>query len=432
MGLPTAAPPDDPIAPAPAPVAPSSTPLGQGVTAADRVVSSAIRDLLEIAGRPDVLSLAGGLPDVGLLDQERFRAAAEAAASATGPNGPVALQYGPTAGVPALREAVAERLGVGPDEVVVTTGSQQGLDLLARALCAPGDVVALQEPAYLGAVQAFRAAGARVVGVPGDDEGMDVDALAGMIRRGLRPRAVYVVADHHNPTGAVLSPGRRHRLRELVDEHDVRLVEDAAYRDLHWGPPTRALFRGNGDTGSGDGAGAAPQVVHLGSSSKVLAPGLRVGWLAGPAAVRDAVVRLKQTSDLHTPTWNQLVVAHLLTDPHHAAHLEHLRREARRRCHALHRALTSELGDRVRLTRPDGGMFLWLEATDGTDTDALLGRGIDAGVAFVPGSAFAVPADPTSGLPATSWANTARLSFATQDPDGLRTAAARLASVWPS
>jgi 2-aminoadipate transaminase len=392
------------------------------------VASSAIRDLLRVAERPDVLSLAGGLPDVGLLDPARFRAAADAASSAPGPNGPVALQYGPTAGLAALRDPIAERLGVAPDDVVVTSGSQQAVELVARALCAPGDVVVLQEPAYLGAVQAFRAAGATVVGVPGDAEGIDVDAVTGCLRSGAAPRAVYVVPDHHNPTGAVMSPGRRQRLLELSAAHGVVLIEDAAYRDLHWGPPTRALLRPGAAVSSpaaqrGDRRERA-RVVHIGSSSKVLAPGLRIGWLTGPADVLDAVVRLKQAADLHTPTWNQLVVAHLLGDGHQPAHLERLRREYRRRSHVLHRALDERLGARVRVERADGGMFLWVTAVDGTDTDALLRRAIRAGVAFVPGSAFSV--DPGAGPAST----TARLSFATLPDERLREAATRLASVW--
>ncbi|UDY34708.1 aminotransferase-like domain-containing protein [Dermatobacter hominis] len=405
----------------------------RGATAAERVASSAIRDLLRVAERPDVLSLAGGLPDVGLLDPARFRAASEAATSVAGANGLVALQYGPTAGLAPLREVVAGRLGVDADEVVITTGSQQALDLVARALCAPGDVVVVQEPAYLGAVQAFRAAGATVVGVGGDDEGIDVDAVADLLHSGADVRALYVVPDHHNPTGAVLSPGRRHRLRALAAAYGVVLVEDAAYRDLHWGPPTRTLHRPGAVDGAAPGrrtAEASTRVVHVGSSSKVLAPGLRVGWLTGPADVLDAVVRLKQAADLHTPTWNQLVVAHLLADDEHPHHLERLRREYRRRSHALHRALSGRLGDRVRIDRSDGGMFLWMAALDGTDTDALLERAIAAGVAFVPGSAFAVPGPGRAGPAGPDSDSTARLSFATLPEARLEEAAARLASVW--
>lgn len=387
-------------------------------TAAERVTSSVVRDLLHLAERSEVISLAGGLPDVSLLDADRVHEASVAAAAATGPNGPVALQYGPTPGLSLLREVLAERLGVAPGSVAVTTGSQQALDLVARAVVRRGDVVLTQAPAYLGAVQAFRAAGAEVVGVPGDDQGLRTEEVALLLERGLQPRAIYVVADHHNPTGAVMSPGRRFRLRSLADSYGFLIVEDAAYRDLHWGPPTRPLFR------------PGERTVHIGSSSKVLAPGLRVGWLAAPDDVLDAVLRLKQAADLHTPTWNQMVVAHLLSDRHHAGHLERIRREYRTRAHALHRALTDRLGDRVRLTSPDGGMFLWMESLDGTDTDRLFERAIRCDVAFVPGSAFAVPdlgADTTRTVGAC---RTARLSFAGHDPHVLEEAADRLAACW--
>ncbi len=392
--------------------------VDDGATAADRVTSSVVRDLLHLAERGGVISLAGGLPDVSLLDRDRFQAASDAATAVTGPNGPVALQYGPTPGLAVLREALAARLDVEPGSVAVTTGSQQALDLVARAVVRHGDVVLTQAPAYLGAVQAFRAAGAEVVGVPGDDEGLRTEDVAGLLEAGLQPRAIYVVADHHNPTGAVMSPGRRFRLRSLADRYGFLIVEDAAYRDLHWGPPTRPLFR------------PGERTVHIGSSSKVLAPGLRIGWLAAPDDVLDAVLRLKQAADLHTPTWNQMVVAHLLTDRHHAGHLERIRREYRTRAHALHRALADRLGDRVRLTSPDGGMFLWMESLDGTDTDRLFERAIRADVAFVPGSAFAVPdlgAEPTS---AVEPCRTARLSFAGHAPDVLEEAGRRIADCW--
>ncbi len=377
--------------------------------AADRVGSSRIRELLDLVDRPDVRSLAGGLPDVSLLDPDRVHAAFEAALAATGPLGPTALQYGPTAGIAPLREHLAGELGVGPADVVVTTGSQQALDLLARSLCAPGDVVVLEEPAYLGAVQAFRSADAWLLGVPGDDRGMDVDALASLIDDGVRPAVVYVVADHHNPTGSVLSPGRRARLLELADRVGAVVVEDAAYRDVHWGPPTRALH------------GRGARVVHVGSSSKVLAPGLRVGWMTGPEDVVAAVARLKQSADLHTPTANQLVVAHLLTDGHQPAHLERLRRTSRERSIALATALRERLGDRVTVDVPDGGMFLWLRARDGTDTDELLARALAHGVALVPGSAFTLDGRPTTN---------ARLSFATLAPELLVDAADRLDRAW--
>lgn len=402
-------------------------------TAADRVGSSTIRDLLRLAERPDVLSLAGGLPDVGLIDAERFRAAIHAAASAEGPNGPIGLQYGPTAGLLELRSVIGRRLDVPADDVVITTGSQQGLDLVARAVCAPGDLVVVQRPAYVGAVQAFRSAGATVRSVAGDDEGLDVAALAALIDDGAMPAVLYVVADHHNPTGTVMSPGRRATLRALGRRHGFLIVEDAAYRDVHWGPPTTTVFC------------PGERTVHLGSSSKVLAPGLRIGWMTGPADVLERVTRLKQAADLHTPTWNQLVVAHLLSDAQHEAHLDRLRSVYRERSLALHGALLHHLGERVQMSVPDGGMFLWLRSTDGTDPQSVLDRalgGVDTGslrevdprsagaVAFVPGAAFTVPGEPVAVDDADHPDRTARLCFASHPPDRLAEAAERLSRAW--
>lgn len=390
-------------------------------TAADRVGSSTIRDLLRLAERPDVVSLAGGLPDVGLLDPERFRAATVAAGNAHGPNGAVGLQYGPTAGLAELRGVLGGRIGVPADDVVVTTGSQQGIDLIARACCAPGDVVVVQRPAYVGAVQAFRAAGAIVHSVPGDGDGMDVDALAALIQSGTKPAVVYVVAEHHNPTGAVLSPDRRLQLRALGRDHGFLLVDDGAYRDLHWGPPTQEVFC------------VGERTVQLGTSSKVLAPGLRIGWMTGPPDVLDAVIRLKQAADLHTPTWNQLVVAHLLSDAEHAAHLDRIRAEYRDRSAALHSALRHYLGDRIEVALPDGGMFLWLRSTDGTDPQQVLDRSLasaSGAVAFVPGVAFAVPGESVPDGDADQPNRTARLCFASHPPDRLTDAAQRFAQLW--
>lgn len=410
-----------------------ATPLSERETAADRVGSSTIRDLLRLAERPEVLSLAGGLPDVGLIDAGRFRAALDAAAGTHGPNGPVGLQYGPTAGLRDLRHVVGRQLDVPVDDVVITTGSQQGLDLIARACCAPGDVVVVQRPAYVGAIQAFRSAGATLRSVAGDDQGMVVEELASLLDSGISPAVIYVVADHHNPSGAVLSSDRRMQLRALARDHGILIVEDAAYRDLHWGPPTNPIFS------------PGESMVHLGSSSKVLAPGLRVGWMTGPADVLDRVTRLKQSADLHTPTWNQLVVAHLLSDGHHAAHLERLRCEYRRRSLALHGALVTHLGERARIALPDGGMFLWLRSTDGTDLHRVLDRalrgagpgpahggggGERTGVAFVPGSAFVVPGEAVPVDDADHPDRTARLSFALHRPDRLVDAAERLSRAW--
>lgn len=375
-------------------------------------MASRIRELLRLVDQPGVLSLAGGLPAAEALDVPRVRAAAGRALDLVGPLGPVALQYGPTEGVETLRALLGRRLGVDAATVLVTTGSQQAIDLLARTWCGRDDTVVVEHPSYLGALQAFTAAGARIVAIGGDTDGIDVDHLSLELARGLRPRLVYVVPNFHNPTGSVLAADRRRRLAELADTHGFLIVEDDPYGELRFvGTPLASI------------ADASARVVRLGSASKILAPGLRVGWLSGPPEVVDAAARLKQVADLHTPALNQLIVAELLGDePAQRLHIDAIRARYHERAGALARALTQHLGDRVRHDAPRGGMFTWAIATDGTDTDALLPRALAAGVAFVPGSAF-------SAVPG-SFPDAMRLSFATLDPGSLDRAVSRLRHAW--
>lgn len=378
----------------------------------DRAGSSAIRDLLHLTQRPEVLSLAGGLPA-----PETFPASllAEAAAEALAPGAAdAALQYGTTEGHPGLRALVGEPFGAGLDEVVITHGSQQALELLVRATVDPGDTVALAEPAYLGAVQVCRAADARLLPIRRDEQGLDPDHLAELLAAGERPRLVYVVANHDNPTGATLAVERARRLAELADRYGFVIVDDDPYGALRWAgtpcPPARTLTE---------------RAVALGSVSKVLAPGLRVGWAIGPAPLIRAVVQLKQQADLDTGAFNQDVVFRARTRPGAwGPHLAGVREHHRRRAAALDAALADRFGDRLRRTVPEGGMFTWATFEDASiDTDALLPRAVEAGVAYVPGRCFAVGGDLRSSL---------RLSFATATPDELTDAVDRLAGVIPS
>jgi len=263
-----------------------------------------------------------------------------------------------------------------------------------------------------------------------DGDGLDVDALATILERSSRahrpdraartgsPKAVHVVPTFHNPTGAVLADERRRALGALADRHGMVVLEDDPYRDL-WFDEAAAGLAPVADHGE--------LVVRIGSASKVLAPGLRVGWAIGPRPIVAAAVRLKQAADLHTGGLDQLVVAHLLADEAaHLAHLQRARRTYARRAAALGRALEEALGDRLALPPVRGGLFLWGRATDGTDTTALLPRAVAGGVAFVPGSAFAV------GPGGDGHADRLRLSFASVGPDQAEEAAARLAAAWAS
>ncbi|MHB8662889.1 MAG: aminotransferase-like domain-containing protein [Acidimicrobiales bacterium] len=367
--------------------------------------SSAIRDLLELTERPDVISLAGGLPCA-----ELFPTAAIADATQVELREPDALQYSATQGYGPLREWIGAQRALPASCIVVTHGSQQALDLVARVLVDPGRPVALGDPGYVGAIQAFTAAGARLVGIPTDADGLRVDALSDELGRGLRPALVYVVPNFDNPTGATLSPERRTALCRLADRYGFWIVADDPYGELRW----------SGDAGR-PLAELSDRVITLGSFSKTLCPGLRVGFAAGPAEIIGQLVLLKQAADLHTATLTQRVVLRVVETPGFlAAHLGLLRARYREQANALIAALEQRTRNRLRLSRPDGGMFVWAQLTDaGADATVLLGRSLELGVGFVPGAAFDVSAHHTASL---------RLSFATVRPDTLREGARRLAA----
>lgn len=375
---------------------------------AGRVGSSAIRDLLRLTEQPGVISLAGGLPAAEALPAADIAAAA--AEILAGPGAVAALQYGPTEGIAPLRDWIGRARGVPPDRVVVTHGAQQALDLVARALLRPGDPVVLAEPAYVGALQAVRAAGGRPLPVPADEGGLDVGALAALLRGGARPRLLYTVSELHNPTGATLAAERRPVLAGLAERYGFVVVDDDAYAPLRWeggAPPPLRRY--------------SDRVVTVGSFSKVLAPGLRVGHVVGPGAVMRDVVLLKQAADLHTGSLDQRIVHALVSRPGFlAARCERLRRLYAGRAGALADALDAVLGDRVRFRRPEGGLFLWVELPGVTDTAAMLDAALARGVAFVPGAAFAV----APGAGPSRWA---RLSHASLAPDDAARAARLLA-----
>ncbi len=367
------------------------------------VRSSAIRDLLKLTERPGILTLAGGLP---APDTFPTGALAEVAAKVLAD--PDAVQYSTTEGHLPLREWIATRAHgrVDPDDVLVTTGSQQGLDLVVRALCDPGDTVAADAPGYLGALQVLQANGCRVLPVPVDEHGLDPDALEGLLVAGERPRLVYSCASLQNPTGTTLPLARRRRVAELADRYGFVVVEDDPYSALRWAgeqpPPMTTL---------------TDRAVWLSTFSKTLAPGLRLGWMVAPEPIRAAATRLKQAVDLHTPTLSQRLAAELVTRPGwFDAHLRDLVPVYQQRAQALAAALHEQLGERASFAEPEGGMFLWV-GLDGVDTDALLPRAVEHGVAFVPGSVFHVDGGGDAHV---------RLSFATLDPSSLAEATRRL------
>ena len=372
-----------------------------------RTRSSEIRDLLRVAESPGVLSLAGGLPAPESLPTDRVRRAVAAALDVSGPTGASALQYGPTEGLDELRALVAPGTAGSPalgpaDGVLVTTGSQQAIGLVVRALVDPGSAVVVEDPLYLGTRQVLDASGARLVPVPVDDDGLDLDRLAHLLETGMRPRLVVVVPNHSNPSGATLSADRRVALGALAMRYGFAILEDDAYHGLGFAGPAPAPIRHH----------APDHTVTLGSASKMIAPGLRVGWLGAPTWLAPTLTLVKQTLDLHTSSLDQLVVAEILHDEAFLdAHLTTVRARLAERAATLQAALAGTVTTRI----PAGGMFCW--GTARTDTRAALPHAIGRGVAYVPGDAFSVARDGRRDL---------RLSFATLAPTDLRVAADRL------
>lgn len=371
---------------------------------------SAVREILAVTGRPEVVNFAGGLPAPELFDREGVAAAFRYVLEEMPGQ---ALQYATTEGEPVLRELLAGRMGArglvtGAEDLVVTTGSQQALSLLAAALVDPGDTVLVEEPCYLAALQVFGLAGARVVGVPGDGEGVDVDALAELVVRE-RPKLFYTVPTFQNPSGRTMPGERRAAVAEVAGRHGVWIVEDDPYGELR--------FEGERVPWIASYEGAADRTVLLGSFSKVMAPGLRLGWLRAPVELRRACVVAKQAADLHTPTVNQLAAARYLAERDLDAHVARVAAVYGERRDAMLGGLAEVLPEGAVWNRPEGGMFLWVRLPSGYDTTALLPEVVRHDVAYVPGAPF------FAGAPDRA---TLRMCFVTETPERIREGLGRL------
>jgi 2-aminoadipate transaminase len=373
------------------------------------VASSPVRDILALTQRPGVISFAGGLPAPELFDASGLREAF--AAALAGDRAGRSLQYSTTEGDPELRASVAARLGArglptAPDELLITSGSQQALTLVAAVLLEPGDAVLVEEPSYLAALQCFGLAGARVVPVPCDDDGLEPDALDELVARE-RPKLLYTVPTFHNPTGRTLPEPRRRALAEAVARLGLWLVEDDPYGELRYRgeplPPVAAL------------PGAEDRTIALSTLSKVLAPGLRIGWLRAPASLRRTLAVAKQAADLHSSTIDQAAAAHWLGSHDLDRHVARLRVAYAPRRDAMVESLEAVLPAGSAWTRPDGGMFVWVRLPEGWDADALLRRALARSVAFVPGWHFFAP-PPYGAAAAVPDRRTLRLSFTTHTP----------------
>lgn len=363
------------------------------------VKSSPVRDILALTARPEVISFAGGLPAPELFDAEGIAAAF---AAVLRDSAGLALQYSTTEGEPALRGALAARttargLPTGAEDLLVTTGSQQALHLLATALLEPGDTVLVENPCYLAALQVFAFTGARVVAVPCDAEGVEPDALDALVLRE-RPKLLYTVPTFQNPTGRTMPGARRAAVAEIAARRGLWLVEDDPYGELR--------YEGERVPWLSSYEGARDRSVLLGSFSKVMAPGLRLGWLRAPAELRRACAVVKQSTDLHTPTLTQLAAARYLAERDLDAHVAAVASVYGRRRDAMLAGLAEALPVGSEFLRPQGGMFVWARLPAGMDATVSLREVVTHDVAYVPGAPF---------YAGTSDPRTLRLCFVTQD-----------------
>ena len=385
----------------------------------NNVETSAIRELFKLLGKPGIISFAGGFPDSAMFDVEGIRAASNAALTEE-PG--AALQYGATEGYNPLREQLAAFMTakganeVAADNLIVTTGSQQALDLLGKTLISPGDKVIVEGPTFLATIQCFRLYGAELISAPIDGNGVKTDELEKLIAEH-QPKFVYLIPTFGNPSGAMLSLERRKAVLEMAVKHNTLIVEDDPYGDLYFGdaPPPSLLNL------SASVPGSRELLVHCGSLSKVLSPGLRVGWMIGPAELLAKATMCKQFSDAHTSTFAQATAAQYLKAGRMPATLAHVRKVYAERAQAMGDALRKELGDAIEFVQPQGGLFVWARLTGAggkvADGNVLAKRAIEKGVAFVPGTPFFC-ANPDHA--------TFRLSFATADVDKIREGVARL------
>ncbi|HEY1567525.1 MAG TPA: PLP-dependent aminotransferase family protein [Solirubrobacteraceae bacterium] len=374
--------------------------------------SSPVRDILALTERPGVVSFAGGLPAPDLFDRAGLQAAFTAVLAED--SGARVLQYSTTEGDPALRGLVAQRLTerglpTAADDLLITSGSQQALTLVATVLLEPGDRVLVEEPSYLAALQCFALAGATAIPVPCDDGGLDPDALDALIAQH-RPTLLYTVPTFHNPTGRTLSEERRVALAEVAARTGLWIVEDDPYGELRYsGTPLPAVA---------SLSPAQDRTLAISTLSKIAAPGLRIGWIRAPRPLLRSLTIAKQAADLHSSTVDQAAAARWLATTDLTAHIERLRAEYGTRRDALLAGLGAALPPGSTHNHPDGGMFVWARLPDGWDAGALLPRALDHDVAYVPGAPF------FSGPPDVA---TLRLSFTAHRPDEIALGLERLA-----
>ena len=399
------------------------------------VQTSAIREIFKLLGRPGIISFAGGFPDPALFDVEGIREATGQALAGTAAQ--AVLQYGPTEGWQPLKEAIAVQMAgkgitVQPDGLITTTGSQQALDLIGKTMIGEGDKVIVEGPTFLATIQCFKLYGADLISAPIDAHGVKVDDLEQLIIQH-KPKLVYLIPSFGNPSGAMLPLERRKKILQLALQYKVLVVEDDPYGELYFGtPPPPSIMALSNDVPE-----ARPYLAYCGSFSKVLSPGIRVGWMIAPQELLAKATMCKQFSDAHTSNLSQAIAANYLglKDGQQSRldkTLATVRSTYAERAHTMAACLQRELGDALTYTQPQGGMFFWTRLTGqpmpgslaatSQDATAYAKRAPDHGVAFVPGSPFYAVNPDTATL---------RLSYATSDLGKIEEGVARLAKALP-
>ena len=382
------------------------------------VKSSTIRELLKLTQRPEVISFAGGLPAPEVFPVERFADACHRVLEA---KGGMALQYSASEGYTPLREYLAQRMArygiiAGVDNVLITSGSQQALDLIGKLLINPGDRILVEAPTYLGALQAFNVYGAEYVSVPIDHDGLRTDQLDEALRSG--PKFMYILPNFQNPGGVTLCEPRRHELVLLADKYGIPIIEDDPYGQLRYEgehlPPLLVLDRENLRRDDGK----LGNVLYLSTFSKTLAPGIRLGWIVAPPDVISKLVQLKQGADLHSSTFDQMVAYEVVHDGFLDEHVKKIRAVYRERRDVMLAALAEYFPPEVTWTHPEGGLFLWMTLPEGLDMQHLFQAALRENVAFVPGDCFYPGGDEGS--------RHIRLNFSHSNPQQIREGIRRL------
>jgi 2-aminoadipate transaminase len=375
--------------------------------------ASDIREILKVTARPDIISLAGGLPAPELFPVDEYRRAFEWVLEADGAQ---ALQYGPSEGYLPLRRLLAERLSrfdmpCGPDDLLVTNGSQQALDLMGKVFLNPGDTVLVETPTYLGALQAFNQYQATYAIVPMDEDGMRVDEVERVLaQRSARApiKFIYALPNFQNPTGRSMSLERRRRLVELASHYGVPIVEDDPYGELRYEGAALPTLKSLDTEGL---------VIYLGTFSKILAPGFRLGWMLAGPEVMEVLMHGKQPSDLHTGMAQQMATYEVAKGGFVDLHVERIKDFYRERRDVMLRSIEEHFPADAHYTRPAGGLFVWAELPRDIDTRELLLEAIEEKVAFVPGQGFHADGSGT---------NTMRLNFSNVPPEQLQAGVQRL------